>query len=134
MPVAHDGELRGLRARFVDKHREACAECAEHEQSHLSLGMLLRGSALTAQPSEDFDRQLMLRWKDELRARRTLVYWSPTIIGASVAAIALLALLQLLTGASKVNPVDITGHEARRGASGEVQLPLLRVPETPFVP
>lgn len=134
MPIAHDGELRGYKAKFVAQHRQCCEDCAELEQVHLSMSLLLRGSIVAASPSEAFDQKLISRWQEELRARRTLVYWSPTLIGASVAAIALLALLQLLTGTSKVNPVDLTGHEARRGPATEVHLPLLREPSRPFTP
>ncbi len=71
----------------------------------------LRGAALHPTPSANFDANLSRKLRVSA-VRDSFRYWSPAIIGAGVAAIALWALLQSMVQTSV--PVQLQQQEARR--------------------
>lgn len=62
--------------------------------------------------------------------KRSLVYWSPAIVGASVASMALLALLQMLTSSSNMKPIRILNGDAAQ----RIEQPSVQLPEGPQAP
>ena len=70
-----------------------------------------------------FTQKLLRRHRIEA-AKSSVKYWSPALIGASVASLALLSLLQLLTSSSTMKPIHIlNGDAAQNVDSITVDLP-----------
>ncbi len=83
--------------------------------------------------SERFDRRL-LRNIRVTSAKASFQYWSPAIVGASVASMALLALLQMLANSSSMKPIRIlNGDAAQKVDSITVDLPEGPAPRLPVV-
>lgn len=92
---ALDRSLKPGEQRFMERHRAACSTCHQAElNQHLALNML-RASALTPEPEDSFDRRLVRRVRLQ-GVRDQFGYWSPTAIGATIATVLVLALLQVV--------------------------------------
>ncbi|MBL8060566.1 MAG: hypothetical protein JNK63_07630 [Chthonomonas sp.] len=78
---------------------------------------------------EKFNRDI-LRLNRVGIVKRSFVYWSPAIVGASVASMALLALLQMLTSSSNMKPIRILNGDAAQ----RIERPSVPLPEGPQTP
>lgn len=108
-----DGELSARDQEFFDRHLSECERCrTEARQSAASLD-LLRSAALQVEVTDSFEERLVRRARNRAAAE-SLRYWSPALIGAALAGIAMLAALQIVTRGSSLPPVNVPGAETRR--------------------
>jgi len=117
---SRDHELTPGEQRFVDRHRNVCRRCAAEEaRVHHAFSELQK---LNTEPrvSADFDTRTL--WSTRA-VRRGAMDWSPAIVGASVAAFAVLAILQILRHSSELPTLRPT----RELGSNQLSMPL--VPE-----
>ncbi len=61
-------------------------------------------------PGEAFNTKVLRRWRVE--QNRGIAYWSPALIGAGVAALAILAALQMISRAERFQSLDMRGSAA----------------------
>jgi hypothetical protein len=98
-----DREERGLTGRelsFLDAHRAHCPACRKSESiCSVSLNML-RDARIEPEPDPHFIDTVVRKAKLQ-QTRGTWAYWSPALIGAGVACLAVLAAFQLLTPTSR---------------------------------
>lgn len=73
----------------------------------------LRDGAIEPAVDDSFDTRLLRLWRVQ-RTRSSIWYWSPALVGASVAAVALLAVLQLIANSRDIRPINVPGAEVRR--------------------
>ncbi|MCW5937923.1 MAG: hypothetical protein KIT11_11530 [Fimbriimonadaceae bacterium] len=100
-----------------------------HERDEKLEGLfeVLRENALDPDVGEQFDRRVLREWR--LRsATKTIRFWTPALMGAAVAAMAVLAVLQLLLASPDVPRAELHGQEARR--SEPVAIPTMLDPST----
>lgn len=118
-------------ARFRATHPEEAREESLHEEGFA----MLRGLAFEDEPSnpDRFEHRVIRRWRVQ-SVKDSAAYWSPAIFGALVAAIALLAMFQLVGRSSTMPPIDVTGNEARRLEPPKPVFPNLPPSGDPIVP
>ncbi len=111
-----DEDVRFLSEResaFVAKHRAECAACRLAEtQGALALSML-RMSAMEVEVAPSFEERVLRRYKVQ-RAHESLKFWSPALIGAAVAGVAVLAGLQIVLNSSNLPSLRPLSGEAHR--------------------
>jgi len=109
-----DRSLTARELRFVQRYRGRNPEC-EIEDSLEEQGLdALRGLAVAEEADvPSFDRRVLRRWRVQ-SVKQTARYWTPALCGAAVAAIALLAMLQILSAAQGPKPLSTPGTEAQR--------------------
>lgn len=108
-----DRELSVKEQNFLQAHRTSCAECrlSEH-QGALALSML-RTMAVEPELTPHFSERVIRRWHVST-VQDSLRFWSPAFLGALVAALLVLASLQLVSRSAQLPTVNLNGHEARR--------------------
>jgi len=74
---------------------------------------MLRGAALEPELTPNFNDRLIRRWHVH-SVQDSVRFWSPAFIGAVVAALLVLASLQLVSRSAQLPMVNLNGHEARR--------------------
>jgi hypothetical protein len=117
-----DRPLAPAELEFIEIHRQKCTRCQDAERlgcdalDHLAL---LR---LDGPPSPGFDVRTLRRWFIA-RQRARLVYWSPAIVGALVAAMCLMAALQTITRSRELPGLSIPDAEAKRTTPSRLALP-----------
>lgn len=95
-------------------------------------GLLLEARIDPSVDEPRFKHRLLRKHRVE-QAKSSVQYWSPALIGASVASMALLALLQLLANSSSMKPIRIlNGDAAQRVDSISVDLPDGPTPRIPI--
>lgn len=98
---------------WMRAHEADCADCKAHVEAEARAFDALRACALEPEPSPEFDRKLA--GKRLLAERsRTLRFWAPAFLGATLAGVAALALVQLLATTPEQRHPSLRGHEARR--------------------
>lgn len=123
---SEDRSLSVDEQEFVDTHRATCASCSEMFESTRGLNML-RMCSMDAAPSAGFDDRVLRRIQLD-RRKSSLSYWSPAIVGAAVACLALLAALQMIARPTSLPNFRGPGADARRIESNQGPLiPALRV-------
>lgn len=90
------------------------------------LSALLGQHAIEHDPGDAFDRKVVGAWRLQ-RSARTFEFWRPAIIGAILASVALVAVVQVLT--AKPKPPVLKGQEARLSAP---QIPSYTETERPI--
>jgi hypothetical protein len=110
-----DRPLTEREEAFLARYRAAHPECLEEEALHDEGFAMLRGLASDEDhgAAERFEHRVIRCYRIQ-KVKDTAAYWSPAICGALVAAIALLAMFQLVGRSSTMPPIDVTGNEARR--------------------
>lgn len=110
-----DRSLTEKELAFLARYRASHPECGHFEAKGDEAFSMLRGLAVEDEQgySERFETRVIRRWKLN-SVRDTATYWSPAICGAVIAAVALLAIFQLLGRGSTMPPLSVTGSEARR--------------------
>lgn len=89
-----DRTLTGAESQFLEAHREVCEACRQfEEQGALALNML-RQIAIEPECDDNFDRRLIRRARTQT-VRDGFRYWSPVAVGATIAMIGVLAVLQV---------------------------------------
>lgn len=108
-----DRTLRPSEEAFLIRHRERCESCRTIEANqHLALNML-RSSALLEEPTDGFDRRVLRRARIQA-VREGFGYWSPAAVGATIAAVLVLALLQIVGRPGNLRENMSPVGEARR--------------------
>lgn len=112
--AAEDRPLTVDEREFMARHRSVCAECRRLEaETALALNMLRESRLETPDAGLGFNRRVMRRARIS-SIRAGLSYWSPAIYGASIAAVALIAALQLLSQPGRLPVFNQSGADARR--------------------
>lgn len=124
-----DRSLGPAELAFVEAHRASCPVCRVAEQEASDALNHLAQMRLEANPSPGFDVRTLRRWF-VARQRARLVYWSPAIAGALVAAVCLMAALQTITRSKELPGLSIPNAEAKRTTSTRLALPF-SVPSEP---
>jgi len=96
-----DRQLTPQEINFLDKHRAVCIECVRIEDQSATALDMLRSITLEAQPNPMFEERVLRRLKVS-RARESFRYWSPSIIGAGIACVAIFSALQIVATGSKL--------------------------------
>lgn len=121
---AHDRELDPKERAFMERHKAVCPECARQEdQRHMALNML-RMAALEPEIAPSFDERVLRRHKVE-SVRASIRYWSPAVLGGSIAAMAMLAALQLISEPSQLPVMRAAGYQSRRLSTETPLIPVL---------
>lgn len=110
--LSEDGRATPHQEAFLAKHEDSCSQCAEEHALTLSAMEFLRSNVIEPEPDPTFESRFIRRWRVERRAR-TVSYWMPAVVGAVVASVALLAVLQILFAAPVRDKVDLKGREAQ---------------------
>jgi len=74
---------------------------------------MLRTAALEPELPPNFNERVIRRWRVR-SVQESIRFWSPAFIGAFVAALLLLASLQLVSRSAQLPTVNLNGHEARK--------------------
>ncbi len=90
-----DRELNLKEQDFYRKHREVCFECMRYEQQGTNAMNLLHSASIEPEISENFDERVLSMLRRQPK-RLALNYWSPVLAGAAVAALAVVATLQMI--------------------------------------
>lgn len=130
-----DRDLTAREVAFLERYRANHPECAAEESLQDEGFAMLRGLGLDedATAPERFEHRVIRRLRVQ-SVKDTAAYWSPAICGALVAAIALLAMFQLVGRSSTMPPIDVTGNEARRLDPPKPVFPSLPNPGDPIAP
>lgn len=124
---AEDRPLSPRESAFMERHRLVCSPCAQREQaSSLALNMLREARFEDADPSATFDVRVIRRVRVQM-VRASFQYWSPAVCGAAIAAVALVAGLQLLSRSHQLPVFQTGGSDARR-----IQVSAPDFPELPL--
>ncbi len=118
---ALDRPLTHSEAGFVERHRMACDSCRRTEENQSFALNMLRAAAIDDVPETNFDLRLIRRVKVQT-IRESFSFWSPMAIGATVAMVLMLAVLQVV--------YKPTGIPQRNSPSGEAH----RVTDSPMIP
>lgn len=95
------------------RHRAVCRSCeAEEADTSFALNML-RGAALEPEVGFSFDERIM-RLHRVRAVKQSFRYWSPAVLGAAIACVAVLAALQMLSRPSSLPTLGVPQPEARR--------------------
>ncbi len=96
------------------RHRLVCRECALGEEaSAMALNMLREARLEDGGSGHGFNRRVLRRFRLS-SMRGSFQYWSPAIYGATIAAVALIAAIQLLARSSELPVFRAAGADARR--------------------
>lgn len=110
---------------FLELHRSRCSDCAAAESYGNVALDILAGSTVDHSPSPTFDLRTIRRWR-LARARSSAAYWSPAVIGASVAALAVLAVLQVISHSAEMPTLKPRAEQGRNELASPV-LPELNI-------
>lgn len=127
-----DRSLTQAEADFMIDHRLSCSQCGEALRlNDLALDDL-RDATINPTPSENFDDRILVAVR-EGRTSLGFGYWSPALIGAAIAGIAILSALTILTR-SAGSPVRRSPFGEAKLMRGTDQFPALNLDSTPLRP
>ena len=109
---ALDRALTPSESLFMDSHRSECDLCRRAEATGALALNMLRSSALQAETDDAFDRRVARKVRVQ-SARDRFAYWSPSAIGALVAAVLVIAVVQLVSSPQKMRENSSPVGEAR---------------------
>lgn len=122
-----DQPLRAEDQSFLDKHSLECKRCQALLRTSMGLNMLRTCHAIEPESSDfAFEDRVIRRFKLE-RSRKSLIYWSPAVVGAAIAGIAILAALQMIAAPQQM-PVFRGSGEAMK-----IEKPGPMIPEIELV-
>lgn len=129
----HDRELSQAEKNFLDRHRSACAPCRSAEtDGALALNMLRQFALEADEPCTlQFEERVIRRWRVQ-HVREGVGYWSPALMGAIVAGVAVLAALQLVTRSSELPRVTLPGTAEALRELPKSNLPDLLIENEPI--
>lgn len=111
---------------FMGGHRDRCTVCAEKEIAARDVPSLL--STIAPEEPDDNERGYIRRVIRRFRiasVRKTVRYMAPGLVGAAIAGIAILAVLEILANRGGLRPLSSTGMEVRREVSPSLRFPSL---------
>lgn len=108
-----DRTLRPSEEAFLIRHRERCDSCRAIEANQRLALNMLRSTALLEEPTDGFDRRVLRRARIQ-SVRDGFGYWSPAAVGATIAAVLVLALLQIVGRPGNLRENSSPVGEARR--------------------
>ena len=108
-----DRELSARDEAFLEEHRSKCASCRSQEEQAFQSLNLLRSAVLEPDVSDSFNGRVLRRYRSRQTAEG-LRYWSPALVGAALAGVAALAVLQVVTRGNHLPQVRVPGAESRR--------------------
>ncbi len=115
-----DRDLKPAEEKFLDRHRNACEPCRRSERSSAMALNMLRSAALEPQVAPHFDDRVA-RMARVQAVRDGMVYWTPALMGAGAACLALIAALQMIARPADLKPLSLPRAEARRVAEPAVR-------------
>ncbi len=122
---SHDRLLSSRERSFMDRHRAVCGECERAEWSGAMALNMLRESSMEPVFGAGFEDRVLRRHRVQT-VRASLGYWSPAFLGASIAMVAILAGLQMVTRSAELPVVPAPGVEVRRQDADGPKFPDLR--------
>ncbi len=123
-------ELNGSEQQFLDHHRTGCDSCRDFEASAALSLDILRSATLEAEISLAFDERVLRRVRVQT-VRESLSYWSPALVGAGIACVAIFAALQIAAMPVQPNRANFPDGEARRSIHSDSPLPSLTLSSKP---
>lgn len=118
--------------RFVSQHRRDCEECACFESSSDGAMSMLRMATMEPEVSIGFEDRVIRKVKVQT-VRESLGYWTPAMIGAGIACVAIVATLQIAASPVKLNPATLPAGEAKLDVDHERPIPNLTLTEKPHL-
>lgn len=125
LQAADERELNASELIFLNACRQDDPVVAAEEEAQQVCLAALRACVIEPDDDPTFDRRLMRRYRIE-RMKARAEYWSPAVVGAAVAAIAVLAFLQVLTGPSNLRTIDTSRSEVHNTRPERVFFPEFR--------
>ncbi len=125
-----DRDLGASEVRFVSRHRDVCPTCRRSERSSDRSLNMLRAATLEPEVAPMFEDRVIRRLKVQ-NVRESLSYWTPALLGAGIACVALFVALHLAATPSQLGRSELSGDEARRYVAPKTppKLELSRIPE-----
>jgi hypothetical protein len=117
-------DLSSGEERFLNAHLSSCESCSEFVETCSKVLNLLREATLEPEVSTAFDDRVLRRARVQI-VRESLGYWSPALIGAAIACVAIFASLQIATTPGQLQEANLPGGEAKRDVSQDDPLPSL---------
>jgi len=93
---SRDRQLNSSEDAFVSRHSSICPRCEHVQEQAVGAFGALCDLALDAEPSDTFDERVTLAFR-EGRTSMGFGYWSPALMGAAIAGIAVLCALTIVT-------------------------------------
>jgi len=110
---SRDRELSPNEVAFLDRYPDLSASL---QKGNMALDLLKNLDWAEESSGIEFERRVVRRLKNQ-RTADGIKYWSPALIGAAVAAVALVAALQIITRANELPALNRPAAEARRAPS-----------------
>ncbi len=125
-----DRDLAVSEERFLERHRVACVDCRRSERTSESALNMLRAASLEPEIAPMFEDRVIRKLKVQT-VKESLNYWSPALVGAGIACIALFVALHLAASPAQLNKTEVTTGEAERyiAPATKPNLDLVRIPE-----
>jgi len=125
-----DRDLSVKESRFLDLHRLACTECRRSERSADCALNMLRAAAMEPEIAPMFEDRVIRRLRVQ-NVKESLNYWSPAMIGAGIACVALFVALHLASSPGQLNRAQVPDGEALRyqAPKNAPRLDLSEIPE-----
>lgn len=108
-----DRDLNAREKRFMQRHREACDSCEDEESVGAFRLNMLAGAVIDPAPTPGFEDRVLRLYKVQSK-RESFAYWSPAVVGACIAMLAILAAMQMVTRSSELPHFQGGGSEAHR--------------------
>ena len=110
---AADRILSEREESFLEKHRSVCPNCMRIEMQSATALNSLRSVTLEATPDPMFEERVLRRLRVS-KSREGFRTWSPAIVGASIACIAIVSALQMVSVTSNTPAFRSHGEDAMR--------------------
>lgn len=117
-----DRQLTDREQIFLSEHRLLCSDCQQHEAfSSMALNML-REATLEPEFNPNFEDRILRKLRVQT-SRASIGYWSPAVVGAFVAGLAIVAALQLITRSADLPKMRFPNGEASNSVNRANSLP-----------
>ena len=129
----NDRDVRDLSDQeesFVAQHRRDCEECRSFEVSSDDVLSVLRSATLEPEISIGFEDRVIRKLKLQTM-RESLSYWTPALVGAGIACVAIVATLQIAATPVQLNKAKLPVGEAKLELGPERPMPELILSEKP---
>ena len=93
---SQDRDLSSKERSFVQDHRARCEGCRRAQDSLQTSLNMLRSAAIDAAPANNFDKRLIRRLHVQT-VKDGFSYWSPALVGCTLAFFAVFTALDLLS-------------------------------------
>jgi predicted anti-sigma-YlaC factor YlaD len=128
--VRESEPLTVVDSSFFETHLASCESCREFDASAATALSLLRTAALEPEISQGFEDRVIRKLKVQT-GRESFNYWSPALVGAAIACVAIFATLQLAATPVQMEQARIANGEARRMDKQDDRHPSLVLEQAP---